>query len=260
MVVALSSRTRAVLLAAAALSVISGRAGGASDKDTLQLAGDARYFDLYLQNPKVSGNLLVGVRWARADEIRKSPGGFDWKNVRLVVPAGLQAQSACVDIASKDGRYTAENLYAVPPDAARQPRLDATTKFESELGHYSIDSIAVLIRTVPTCDAAEFGKIIPAVLVPRGADASAAISAVPALVVDVNADPSRVTLSMQNNAGGGELDAKCESAGEGVSISYSTTCTFRPATRLVGGQYKLRLKTKERFKTVPTDFDLLIAE
>jgi hypothetical protein len=260
MVVARSSRTRAVLLVAAALSVISGRAGGASEKDTLQLAGDARYVDLYLQNPKVSGNLLVGVRWARADENSTSPGGFDWKNVRLVVPAGLPARSACVDIASKDGRYTAENLYAVPPDIARQPRLNATTKFDSELSHYGIDSIAVLIRTVPTCDAAEFGKIIPAVLVPRGADAAAAVSAVPALAVYVNADPGRVTLSLQNDASGAELDARCERAGEGVSISYSTACTFRPATRLVGGQYKLHLEIKERFRTVPTDFDLLIAE
>jgi hypothetical protein len=245
------------------LSMTSVPVGAASEKDILQLAGGtgADYVDFYLQNPKVSGNLLVGVRWARADDTGKSPASFDPKNVRLVVPAGLRVRSICVDITSKDGRYTAENLYAVPPDAARQPRLDAKTKYEPVLGRYDIDSIAVMIRTVPTCDAAEFGWIIPAVLVPHGADISAAISAVPALVINVNADPERVTLTLNpRDASDGKLEAKCESTAKGVSISYSTACTFRPATRLVGGEYNLHLEIKERFKTVPTDFHLLIVE
>jgi hypothetical protein len=266
MAAARHSRTLAsnlLVVAPLMLSMTSVPVGAASEKDILQLAGGSEtdYVDFYLQNPKVSGNLLVGVHWARADDTGKSLASFDPKNVRLVLPAGLQARSICVDITSKDGRYTAENLYAVPPNAARQPRLDARTKYEPELGHYDIDSIAVMIRAVPTCDAAEFGRLIPAVLVPRGADISAAISTVPALVVYVNADPDRVTLTLNPaDASGGKLDAKCESAAKGVSISYSTACTFRPATRLVGGQYKLHLEIKERFKKVPTEFDLLIAE
>ena len=266
MVAAQSSRTLASGLLGATtllLSVASVPVGAASEKDILQLAG-GNYVDFYLQNPKVSGNLLVGVRWARADDTGKSLVSFDPENVRLVVPAGLQARSVCVNINSKDGRYTAENLYAVPADVARQPKLFVKTEYGRELRIYSVDQIAVMIRTVQACDAAEFGDIIPAVLVPRGASASAAISAVPTLIVYVNADPSRVTLTLgRPHVSGGELSSECESADKehkGVSISYDAACPFRPRTRLVGGRYKLQLKIKERFKTVSTDFYLLISE
>ena len=90
-------------------------------------ASPKQYFERYLDNPKVSGNLLVGVRWARADENTAAPGKFDPGNVHLVVPARLPARTACVEVNSKDGRYSAENLYAVPPDVAREPALYAGT-------------------------------------------------------------------------------------------------------------------------------------
>lgn len=238
-------------------------AGAAAETDVLQLArGTASYVDNYLQNPKVSGNLLVGVRWAGPEEPAAAPLRFDPRNVRLIVPAGLPARSACATIASKDGRYSAENLYVVPPDVVRQPRLDARPKerYESLLGNYDVESMAVMIRATPSCDAAEFGSIIPALLVPRGGDVSSATSVLPRLIVDVNADPVRVSLSLLDIRNTKILDAACGKAGGGVQISFSTVCTFSPATRLPAGKYRLRLATKERFRTVSTDFDISIAD
>ncbi len=129
------------------VALMSGPTSAAPRDDVLQLASGSRptYVNSYLQNPQVSGNLLVGVRWASAKEKSQSSARFDPKNVRLVVPAGLQATSACVDIVSKDGRYMAENLYAIPPDTAREPRLSAPTKYEKVLKEYSIDNVAVMI-------------------------------------------------------------------------------------------------------------------
>ena len=227
--------------------------------NVLRLAREPeQYFERYLDNPKVSGNLLVGVRWARADENTAAPGKFDPGNVHLVVPARLPARTACVEVNSKDGRYSAENLYAVPPDVAREPALYADSKYKDRL-KYNIDNIAVLIRTGSSCAAADSGKIIPAVLVPIGAELSAAISAVPALVVAINADPESVELTILKN-GVPELRAVCESAGEGVNISYSTVCKFHPNKRLEGGEYGLTLALAERFRTVKTRFNLLVSE
>jgi hypothetical protein len=230
--------------------------------DVLRLAGEPKqYVERFLDNPKVSGNLIVGVRWASADENPAAHGNFDARNVHLVIPARLSAKRACVNITSKDGRYSAENLYALPADVVREPKLDADTKYKIQLSeNYSIDSIAVLARTGSSCDTAEFGEIIPAVLVPNGVELSAALSAVSTLVVDINADPESVELSLQKKGGLG-LSATCESAGEGVRISYSTICKFYPRIRLESGEYGITLIIKERFRKVKTpEFKLLVSE
>jgi len=238
----------------------SGSVKAEQAQDVLQLAGEPKqYVEFYLENPKVSGNLLVGVRWARADDNPAAPAKFDPNNVRLIVPARLPVPTACVNVASRDGRYTAENLYVVPPDVAREPALYAETRYPELNENYNIDNIAVMIRSVPSCDAANFGEIIPAVLVPKGVEVSDAISAVPALVVAVNADPESVELSLQRD-GGPKLSASCEGADKAVNISYSAVCKFHPERRLESGQYSLTLTIKERFKKVKTPFKLLISE
>ena len=246
------------VLAPLAICISSRTVGAEHAPDVLRLAEPKHYFERYLDNPQVSGNLLVGVRWARADENPDAPGKFDPSNVHLILPTRLPARTACVEVNSKDGRYSAENLYAVPPNVGREPALDAKSQFENKL-KYNIDNIAVLIRT-GSCAATNSGKVIPAVLVPTGTEVSAAISAVPALVVAVNADPGSVELTLRKN-GAPELRAVCESAGESVNISYSAVCRFHPDKKLESGEYDLILSVKERFKTVKLPpFKLLVSE
>ncbi len=229
----------------------------AAETDVLPLAGGSTtYVDFFLQNPKVSGNLLVGLRWGGLNEA--APQKFDPENIRMVVPATLNPRSACVDIASKDGRYTAENLYAVPADVTPRPRLWAESRFSKTLVGYPLDNIAVMIRAVDKCDAAQFGTLIPALLLPRGA--AAAMPAVPALVAYVNAGPDRVGLDLLAAGKSVNADIKCRGAGNDVQIAYSTICIIQPETRLAAGSYIMRVTVKERFKSVPTEFRLRIDE
>jgi hypothetical protein len=247
------------LVAALSVLVMVVQAAAAADRDVLQLAGAVNYSELYLENPKVSGNLVVGVRWASSTGVGRPVVRFDPLNVRMIVPAELYGRSACVDVTSKDGRYTAENLYAVPPDPPRQPKLYTRTKYEDVLHGYVLDSVAVMIRAGSDCNVAQSGTIVPAVLVPQGSDMATEMSRVRSLVVQVNADPDRVRLGLYKSDETNLGNAICISAGEGVLISYSTTCTFEPA-RLSPGSYRLHFEITERFKIVPANFVLLVAE
>ena len=205
------------------------------------------YMETYLPNPKVSGSLLVGLQWGGVG------GYFDPHDVRLQLPAAVTGGHACVDLASKDGRYVAENLYTVAP-AGGQARLDAKTQYESQLSTYPADDVGVVIRAGKTCDD-EACSIIPAFVVPLHADA---VQSTRRLVADVNADAELVTAGLLGPDGAGiPANTACVAAGAGVQIAYSTVCTIDLQVALPRSGVVLRLQTKERFKTISNDFTLL---
>lgn len=257
----MNNKTASIGLAIASSAMLLNTPPAASDPDLLQLAAGqgSAYVETYLKDPQVSGNLLVGVQWTSAEKTG-STFRFDPANVRLPVSAKLDARSACVNITSRDGRYSAENLYAIPGNVGHDPRLAIATKYKDKLEAYPARSIAIMIRTVSSCDAAEFGTIIPARPIPHDTNGPVQ-SGLPTLTAYVNADPDRVSLHVLDKDKGNDVaDALCTDAGGGVEISFSTMCMLQPRTGLSSGIYRLRLAVKERFKTVTRDFLVQITE
>ena len=207
-----------------------------------------KYTEMYLQNPKVSGSLLVGLRWAGPD------GNYDPHNIRLSLPTHVPGSRACVDVVSKDGRYTAENLYAVA-STSRQVLLNASTQFEQELNDYQAGDVGIIVHAGSDCESEE-GGIIPALVVPLHTYPG---SGREGFIADINADPELVSAKLVN-LDGVELPARsaCVAAGGGVHIAYSSVCTITPTSDLPRSAIKLRLLIKERFTTVNNDFTLLL--
>jgi hypothetical protein len=249
-----------LLAALVTLAALAGPGYAVPDTDSLELAdADSVYVERYLDNPKVSGNLLVGLRWAsRSGNDAHMP--FDPANVRLLPPDTHAPQKACVEIASKDGRYAAQNLYAVPPNVAHAPRLTVKTRYESQLTSYMLDDVAVLIRATIACDSASFGKLIPALPLRRDAPVPANVATESGvLLADVNADPDRLALSLALD-GVVVATGRCTTAAEGVRIAFSAVCSLAPEQPLAAGEYILQLAVRERFKTVAKPFHILIAK
>ena len=209
-----------------------------------------KYAELFLEHPKVSGNLLVGLRWM-------SPGGsFDPDRVGLSKAGGKGTGLVCVGVMSKDGRYTAENLYDLANSPAPAPLLQSKTEYGKELRGYRVDEIAVIIRAASSCDTADSKVVIPATVMP--ADGGQIASGRRELLAFVNADPERVGMSLIDSRGDVSASGSCVAAGAGVHIAYSTVCALTVPDKLASAGLKLRLSIKERFKTVPTDYRLLL--
>ena len=213
------------------------------------------YAELYVENPEVSGHLLVGLRWGGPAE---QNARFDPHDVSIHLPSLVKAGKVCVDVVSKDGRYTAQNLYAV--DATDQrPILDGEHQFEDKLKQYLANDMAVMVRLAPSCDDNDGqDTIVPAVVTPL--NPRALMFDPGRLTAYVNADPDKVGFSLIGPANK-MLDAtvSCSTPGSGVRIAYSAVCVIEPRTGLPADGVTLRLATRERFKTVSTDFTVIVS-
>lgn len=222
-----------------------------------QVEGDllhpiGKYDELYVGNPKVSGSLLVGLRWGG-----ETPGLFDPQGVAMRVPPALPAEHSCVDIASKDGRYTAENLYGLGP-SGRLAWFSAPTGHADVLHGYKVDDVGVLIRAARSCDDDQSLGIVPAVVTPWRAKPLPPDAQV--LVADVNADPAFVSAALVD-AKGEELASApaCSAPGTDVQIAFSSVCTLRATRKLPQSGVKLLLHVRERFEVTENAYPLLIA-
>jgi hypothetical protein len=211
--------------------------------------------ELYLQNPKVSGSLLVGVLWDAPQ------GTYDPQKILVSLPSQSNISNICVELASKDGRYTAEGLFDVPKGVTRQKeigrplRLKYKTKYGAKLREYQVSDIAVLVREAVSCGAINAGRVLPAIVMPSG---SANLKASPdsrKLVIYLNADPDRIHIALQP-LGGIEPKADCKGVGESVHIAYRARCTLVLPEILAQQNYELEIRKTESFKTVPTKFSI----
>ena len=78
------------------------------------------------------------------------------------------------------------------------------------------------------------------------------------LLAFVNGEPDRVGVSLINSNRQSLASAGCQAAGSGVHIAYSAVCTLAVPDAAPMAGLRLRLSVKERFKTVPTDYTLLL--
>ena len=206
------------------------------------------YVDSFVGNPKVSGNLLVGLRFSEAS------GNFNPSAVGLYVTPKVGGQSACVDISSRDGRYYAENMYEMPATSGNIMQFDADTAYAAKLSRYDIRDIAVTVRLVNDCNAPDEGKVVPAIM--------NSISNLPTksphnllLVALVNAEPDRLKVALLRN-GAESAVAECKSDPKAVQISFTSSCEFRGTAALAPGNYDLLIRVRERFASRDSHFSV----
>ena len=205
------------------------------------------YNESFIGKPKVSGNLLVGLRFGEAGGI------FNPSAIGLYLTPKLGGHSACVDISSRDGLYFAQNMYDLPSSGGRIVPLETPTSFSSKLSQYRIGEMAVTVRMVSDCNSPDEGEIVPAVL----SSSSEKPSRKPVLVALVNAEPDRLKVALLKN--GAEVSAaECRSEPNAVKISFTSSCEFKGSADLPPGSYDLLIRLRERFALRDSHFTVLL--
>jgi hypothetical protein len=225
------------------LAFLTSRAAFADDK--VVLLGDS-YVESFIPNAKISGSLLVGVKWA--DET----GNFDPSKINLRVPAVAKGRKACVEINSQDGRYSAKNLYQIKADTAPVASFETKTAFASNLSQYNAQTMAVAVRLVDSCDSADVGTLLPVSL-----NAPAAAAAGRKLAVLVNAEPHKVALRLTDAKGEIGHFTGCTSVGSNVNVAFTSSCEL-VLDRVTPGASDLEVRVNERFDRSVKHFPIML--
>lgn len=185
---------------------------------------------------RVSGNLLVGVSLA-------GEGAFQPGDVRVSLPEAPATGRLCLGVASRDGRYFAENLYRF------QARHDAPlpfyfpTEYLKEIREYRRDDVAVLIRDTERCDSATLGTILPGIETSGRPDR---------LRVFLNAPAARARVSLLV----GDMEVApmqgCAADRDRNSLAFSAICTITLPSTPISGQPVLLIQVRERMDTAVT--------
>lgn len=200
------------------------------------------YIQNFVGKPKVSGNLLVGLRFGGIE------GSFMPNGVALYITPKVAGHPTCVDISSRDGLYYAQNMYNIPAGTGLLP-FETGGKYPQELSHYNIADIAVIVRLVSDCNAPDLGDIVPASM--NSAKPPQTLS----LVALVNAEPDRLQVSLLKN-GVEAATAECRSDPSAVQISFTSSCVFSGAAAPAPGRYDLLIRVRERFATRDSHFSV----
>jgi hypothetical protein len=208
------------------------------------------YIENFVGKPKVSGNLLVGLRFGGAE------GKFDPQAIELYITPKVGGRSACVDISTRDGLYYAQNMYSIPAASGDLMPFESGTTHPDQLKQYDIEDIAVTVRLVSDCNAPDVGDIVPATL-KSSSMPPVKPSQTRSLVALVNAEPDRLKVALLKN-GVEAATAECKSDQNKVQISFTSSCEFSRGPTLAPGSYDLLIQVRERFATRDSHFSVLI--
>jgi hypothetical protein len=207
------------------------------------------YVESFVGKPKVSGNLLVGLRFGEAT------GRFNPSAVALLIPPKAGWRSACVEVSSRDGLYYAQNTYDIKGASGGQSSIEASTAYSGQLLRYDIKDIAVNVRLVRDCNAPDEGDLVPVIMnAPAGTPAKSTFLSLVALV---NAEPDRLRLVLLKN-GVEAATGVCTSDPNAVQISFTSSCEFRRSSALAPGSYDLLIRVRERFASRDSHFSVQI--
>jgi hypothetical protein len=214
----------------------------------------APYVESFVPNAKVSGNLLVGVKWLGA------AGNFDPEKITIHISPQVRGRKVCVEINSQDGRYSAENLYYIGSGTTELSHFPTGTGFSRDLAKYDSDAMAVTVRLVDSCDALEVGTILPAILkVPSAiAQSQEKESSSRQLVALVNAEPQKISLRLMDRQKEVGHSMGCNAAETKVKVAFTSSCTVSLDSSLPPGQYDLELLVHERFERLVKHFPVII--
>jgi hypothetical protein len=208
------------------------------------------YLETFVGNPEVSGSLLVGVAAGAPT------GAFDPNAVAVSLSAELRGRKACVEVASRDGRYSAENLYQLP-DGSGTAFLETQTKYIQQLSRYDAKEIAVTIRLVDDCNSPKQGLIVPALLQLKASEhqPDAGRAGRRRLVIFVNKDKESLMVSLLKS-GAEVARATCNSEPNSVNIAFTSSCSV--VADLAPGGYALLIRVHERFSSRDSRFEVLL--
>lgn len=228
-----------VALALVAIPILCGRADA---QGNLVRVAEPPFKETFVANPKVSGNILVGLSYGESDQT------VDSREISIDLSASFSDRRVCAQISSRDGRYWAENVYALPKIRG-SAQLEWGTRFASELGHFTYKDIAIVVRDVPNCLSSDLGAIIPTKM--AGGDETK-------LVAYVNPGSARVKASLSKEGHDVVGATACNKIESGVRIAYSVRCVIPLPDRLASGRYDLRLSLKEAMSETPITMSVLI--
>ncbi|CAN1553653.1 hypothetical protein MCEMSEM23_02296 [Rhabdaerophilaceae bacterium] len=189
----------------------------------------------------VSGNLLAGV------QIGGSLGKFNPNSIQVSISDPPSAKnSICLSVASRDGRYSAKNVFHSAPKPGIT-EFDFQSRFRKELMNYDDNLIAILVRESENCEGTDFGFVLPRI-VSNSAGANS-------LLVAVNAAAERTSVALLRD--GAEIaKSACKADKTKVSMAFSAVCRFDEASALRSGEYVLDIRIRERFEIVSRQYSL----
>ncbi len=211
-----------------------------------------KYVETFDNNPKISGNLLVGLSW---DPL---PGRFDVNGVGVLLPPAFRWRKACVEVASQDGRYFAQNLYQFPNEQGAEVFETKTSPdYLIPLQRYAATEMAVSVRLVDDCNSAERGVLIPAMFSEKKGNGPVAAPPRQMLVAYLNADAQRLKVSLRKKGGTDVVIGICHTEANAVRVAFSSSCEFRmPAP----ADYVLVVQLQERFDSHESDFNVSLRQ
>lgn len=204
------------------------------------LAGTEFREHFYGDSPvRASGNLVVGVSLA-------GDGSFQPSNIGVSLAALPSTGRLCLGVASRDGRYFAENLYRVPSVRTAQTTFHFPSAYTGMIAAYRHGDVAVLIRDTDRCEGASFGTVVPAVE-GRGPHDRLRV------FLNAPATRTRVSLRADNTP---IATAGCEADTSRNSLTFSAICTLALPPGPLQGPYELVVHVRERTATDDTPVPL----
>ncbi len=205
---------------------------------TIPFAGP---YDESLSNAKIAGGFLLGLR-SGVDSDHFNP-----KAVGLYISPALAGQSVCVDIHSRDNKYSALNTYRIPRDLVGMTGIFAVdTKFEKLLTGYESRDMAVIIH-LDECVGKPNRTILPAVM---GHDKSNEVAATKQITVYINEEPGALIVTLKSRNGATGPKGLCSDATRILASAYLSTCVVSvPAGP---GAYDLRVLVHGAFSDSDT--------
>ena len=197
----------------------------------------------------VSGRTLVGLVSAATVQ---PPDGIGLLPGRMALPADLAAGASpiCVRATTQDGRYSAENSFAVQGTLPADGRadLDWPTAYKDALSAFNLREIAVLARSGSCAEAAE---VIPVMLDPSGQ--------LGILQVLVNTRGSAVTVALRDPSTGRTLRrANCIRVDGTARVAFDARCVLGPAADLPARvQVRLEQVSRDGLQTEVLDSVML---
>lgn len=111
-----------------------------AEEQRVIVLGDNQFKESFLQKVTVSGGIRAGLMFPSAVE------RVDMNQLFIHLQQAVAEKEAmlCVNMVSRDGRYTASWEYALGPQSSGALAVNLPSKYKEQIGGYSPDSLVVL--------------------------------------------------------------------------------------------------------------------
>lgn len=163
-------------------------------------------WEVWQENVPISGGVRVGLMF---NEIKSN---FNPSQFFVYIP-NYVAKNICIELSSKDGRYSAKLDYEVSKSIKGIQEFYLPTKYKKELLDYKSDEVVILASSGSTCDEGPISYLLSSW---SGSPSLSTIS------LYVNS-PMETTL-MVNTSNGNSIEFPCSSV-DYPNIAYNKKCS-----------------------------------